>query len=411
MIKSIVIIGAGLAGATAARALRSQGYQGKIHLVGEELHVAYDRPCLSKGALTGAIAEPPAILDSDWYASANIDFYSGTRVTSIDTEGRRVFFEYGEMLKYDRLLLATGAYARRIEIMGSDLSGIFTLRSRSDSQALKQSLGLGRSLVIVGGGLIGCEVATTAINAGVNVTILEAGDELLLRVLGRRTGSWCRNELERLGVRIELNAQASHFEGEGHVKAVVCADGRRIEADTVLVSIGSEPADQLARSAGILCGRGVVVDATGASSCPGVFAAGDAAAWPVESGPPRSLETYLNSVMQAETVATAMLGTAPPALQVATSWTEIAGHRIQMIGNIEGPGEIVLRGSFDNGQPLVLFRVFDGRVEAATAINTPKDFSIATRMLANKIPVSTEELQDVSHNLRSLLKSEIVSVV
>lgn len=411
MIKSIVIIGAGLAGATAARALRSQGYQGKIHLVGEELHVAYDRPCLSKGVLTGAIAEPPAILDSDWYALADIDFYAGTRVTSIDTEGCHVFFEYGEMLKYDRLLLATGAYARRIGIMGSDLSGIFTLRSRNDSQTLKQSLGRGRSLVIIGGGLIGCEVATTAIKAGVNVTILEAGDELLLRVLGRRTGSWCRKELEHLGVRVGLNAQVSHFEGENHVNAVVCADGRRIEADTVLVSIGSEPADALARSAGILCERGVVVDAKGASSCPGVFAAGDVAAWPVESGSPRSLETYFNSVMQAETVAMAMLGTASPTVQVATSWTEIAGHRIQMIGNIEGPGEIVLRGSFDNGQSLVLFRMLDGRVEAAIAINTPKDFSIATRILVNKIRVSAEELQDVSCNLRSLLKSEVLSVV
>ncbi|MDD3757509.1 MAG: FAD-dependent oxidoreductase [Advenella sp.] len=411
MIKSIVIIGAGLAGATAARALRAQGYQGRIHLVGEELHAAYDRPCLSKGALTGTIAEPPMILDADWYVSADIDLYTGTRVISIDGDNRQVHFEFGEILNYDRLLLATGANARRLAITGSDLAGIFTLRSRNDSQVLKQSLGLGRSLVIIGGGLIGCEVATTAIKAGVNVTILEAGDELLLRVLGRRTGSWCRNELERSGVRIELNTQVSHFEGEGHVKAVVCADGRRIEADTVLVSIGSEPADELARSAGILCARGVVVDATGASSCPGVFAAGDVAAWPVESGPPRSLETYLNSVMQAETVATAMLGTATPAVQVSTSWTEIAGHRIQMIGNIEGPGEIVLRGSFDNGQPLVLFRVFDGRVEAATAINTPKDFSIATRMLANRTPVSTEELQDVSHNLRSLLKPEVMTLV
>ncbi|MFU5905656.1 NAD(P)/FAD-dependent oxidoreductase [Pseudomonas aeruginosa] len=406
MIKSIVIIGAGLAGATATRYLRAQGYQGKIHLVGEELHVAYDRTSLSKDTLSGKVVEPPAILDPCWYASADIDLHLGVRVTGIDVVNHQVLFESGDILAYDRLLLATGARARRMAITGSELSGIHTLRDRADSQALRQALEPGQSLVIVGGGLIGCEVATTAINAGAHVTILEAGDELLLRVLGRSTGAWCRNELERLGVRVELNAQAAHFEGEGHVHAVVCADGRRIAADTVLVSIGAEPADELARVAGIACERGVVVDATGASSCPGVFAAGDVAAWPLRSGEQRSLETYLNSHMQAETAAAAMLGKSIPALQVPTSWTEIAGHRIQMVGDIEGPGEVVLRGNVENGQPLVQFRVLDGRVEAATAINAPKDFSVATRLVADHIPVSATKLQDASSNLRDFMKAK-----
>jgi biphenyl 2,3-dioxygenase ferredoxin reductase subunit len=406
MIETIAIIGAGLTGAMAARALRAHGYAGRIHLIGDESHQAYDRTTLSKAVLMGETPEPPAIMDASWYASAHVDVHLGRRVSHLDLASRQIQFESGAPLAYDRLLLATGARARRVAIAGCDLAGIHTLRDLADSQALRQALQPGQSLVIVGGGLIGCEVATTARKVGVKVTILEAGDELLLRVLGHRTGAWCRAELERLGVQVERHAQASRFEGEGHVRAVVCADGRRVAADLVLVSIGADPADELARAAGIACARGVLVDATGASSCPQVFAAGDVAAWPLRGGGQRSLETYLNSQAQAEAAASAMLGKPVPALQVPTSWTEIAGHRIQMIGDAEGPGEIVLRGDAQNGQPLVLFRLLDGCVEAATAINAAKEFSVATRLVGARVPVSAGQLQDVGLNLRDLLKAK-----
>lgn len=406
MIESIVIIGAGLTGAMAARALRAQGYAGRLHLIGDESQQAYDRTTLSKQVLTGEQAEPPAIMDASWYASANVEVQLGRRVSGLDVASRQVRFESGAPLAYDRLLLATGARARRVAIPGCDLAGIHILRDRADSLALRQALQPGQSLVIVGGGLIGCEVATTARKAGVTVTLLEAGDELLLRVLGRRTGAWCRAELERLGVQIERNAQASRFEGEGHVRAVICADGRRVAADGVLVSIGADPADELARAAGIACARGVLVDATGATSCPEVFAAGDVAAWPLRQGGQRSLETYLNSQMEAEIAASAMLSQPVPAPQVPTSWTEIAGHRIQMIGDAEGPGEIVVRGDAQSGQPIVLLRLLDGCVEAATAINATREFSVATRLVGTRVSVSAEQLQDVGSNLRDLLKAK-----
>ncbi|AER56517.1 biphenyl 2,3-dioxygenase ferredoxin reductase subunit (BphA4) [Pseudoxanthomonas spadix BD-a59] len=406
MIEAISIIGAGLAGATAARALRAQGYTGRLHLVGDEPRHAYDRTTLSKAVLKGEQPEPPAILDASWYASADVDLQLGRRVSGLDVANREIQFESGASLAYDRLLLATGARPRRVAIPGCDLAGIHTLRDLADSEALRRALRPGQSLVIVGGGLIGCEVATTARKVGVDVTILEAGDELLLRVLGHRTGSWCRTELERMGVRVERNAQASRFEGEGQVRTVVCADGRQVAADVVLVSIGAEPADELARAAGIACARGVLVDATGASSCPEVFAAGDVAAWPLRQGGQRSLETYLNSQMEAEVAASAMLGAPVPTLQVPSSWTEIAGHRIQMIGDAEGPGEIILRGDAQAGQPLVLFRLLDGCVEAATAINATREFSVATRLVGARIPVSAEQLQDVGSNLRDLLKAK-----
>ncbi|MDY6929516.1 MAG: FAD-dependent oxidoreductase [Pseudomonadota bacterium] len=407
MSKSIVIIGAGLAGVTAARCLRTEGYQGTIHLIGEEPCIAYDRPCLSKELLAGKVNEPAAILGPDWSKSANITLHLAERVTGIDIANRQVRLQSDGHIPYDYVLLATGSRARRIQAEGSNLPGIHTLRTYEDANRLKDSLATAKSLVIIGGGLIGCEVATTASGLGASVTILESGDELLLRVLGRDTGKWCRNELERIGVQVERSAHALRFEGDERVRAVVCTDGRRIEAETVLVSIGAEPADDLARAAGIECqpGGGVLVDATGKSSDPRVFAAGDVAAWPLRSGERRSLETYLNSQIEAETAALAMLGKPQPSPQTQTSWTEISGHRLQMAGDINGPGEIVVRNN-EQSRSRLLFRVLDNRMEAAIAIDDPRDFSIASRLVTRGVPVSTPELADPQFSLRDFLKAK-----
>jgi NAD(P)H-nitrite reductase large subunit len=401
---TIVIVGAGLAGSMTARALRAAGYAGRICLIGEEPIAAYDRPSLSKTVLAGEHEQAPAILEPDWYANNGIELLLGKRVTAIEPELHSVHIESSEPLSYDRLVLATGAHARQMRVPGVTLPGIHRLRHHVDSVALRAALRPGSALVVVGGGLIGCEVATTARKAGVEVTLLEAADELMTRVLGRRIGRWCRGELERLGVQVRLGAQVERFEGQDRVEAVVCKDGSRVEADAVLISIGAEPADELARAAGIACERGIRVDATGATSAPDVYAVGDVAAWPLRGGGQRSLETFLNSQAQAEVVAAALLGQAVPAPQVPTSWTEIAGHRIQMVGDPEGPGEIVTRGDAEAGCPLVVFRVDGDHVEGAIAIDASREFSVASRLVNARTPVSPRALGDPSVNLRDLLK-------
>nr|ABX56041.2 ferredoxin reductase component of biphenyl dioxygenase [Dyella ginsengisoli LA-4] len=407
MIATIAIVGAGLAGTMTAHALRANGYDGRICLIGDEPIPAYDRPSLSKAVLTGEVPEAPALLDQDWYVTNSIEVQLGRRVTGIDAGNRRIVFEDGTSLAYDRLVLATGAHARWMTVPGAQLSGIHRLRHHADSVTLRQTLTSGRSLVVVGGGLIGCEVATTACKSGVDVTLLETADELLQRVLGRRIGLWCRSELEALGVHIELGTQVASFDGEGgHVTSVVLADGRRLPADAVLISIGADPADELARRAGIDCARGILVDGTGATSCSDVYAVGDVAAWPLRGGGQRSLETYLNSQAQAGIVAAAILGKLLPSPQVPIGWTEIAGHHLQMIGDPEGPGEIVVRGDSASGAPLMVFRVFEGRVEGAIAIDASKDFSVATRLVTAQIPVTVARLQDPSVNLRDLMKTQ-----
>lgn len=406
MIQTIAIVGAGLAGATAARALRDKGFEGHIHLIGDESGHAYDRPSLSKAVLLGDLDAPPAIIDGSWYASAQIDVQREARVSHVELTARRLCLDSGKHLVFDRLLLATGARARRLAIPGGDLAGVYTLRDFADSHALREALKPGVSLIIVGGGLIGCEVATAARKAGVEVTILEAAGELLMRVLGRRAGAWCRAELERAGITVHRNARASRLDGTTCVQGVVCADGRRTPADVVLISVGAEPATDLAEQAGVTCGGGVLVDASGASSCPEVFAAGDVAAWPLIEGGRRSLETYLNAQSEALVAASSMLGDRAHARQIPLSWTEIAGHRIQMIGDTVGPGELVLSGDESSGGPFSLFRVTQGRIVAATTVDAARDFACASRLINAQIPIDADRIKDPDFNLRDLLETE-----
>ncbi|WP_293394291.1 FAD-dependent oxidoreductase [Nevskia sp.] len=406
MIRNIAIVGFGLAGASAARSLRGQGYDGRIHLFGEEPVLAYDRPSLSKSVLAGVAAEPPPLLDAGWYTAAGVDVHSGERVQQINPAQRRLLLPSGASLSYDRLLLATGARARTLSLPGATLDGVLTLRDQADSSNLRGRLGPGVSLSIVGGGLIGCEVATTARKAGAEVRILESADELLLRVLGRRVGAWCRERLEALGVVVQRNTRISAFEGKGgRVRAVAFADGERVTADVVLVSIGAEPDTALAQDAGLTCARGVPVDATGLSACPDLFVAGDAACWPLRDGGQRSLETYLNSQAQAATAAAAMLGRAEPSPQVPRAWTEIAGHRIQTIGDFDGPGDWLLRGDAEHGSPLLMLRVQSDAVAAALSVDATKDFATVTRLVEARTRVTLPELRDPAFNLRDFLRA------
>ena len=407
MISSVVIIGAGLAGVTAARTLRSEGYEGRIHLIGKEFTNAYDRPSLSKSVLSGKHELPPSLVDSSWYEKAKIDLHLGESVSNIDYKNQTVQLEScGSLIKYDRLLLATGSHARKSIIEGVDLDGVFYLRNLGESLNMREAIHPGKSLVIIGGGLIGCEVATTARLAGLDVTILETANELLWRVLGRETGAWCRSQLEKLGIKVGLNSEVSQIEGNHSVSEVICADGNRFPCDLVLISIGAEPTDALACTTGIDCDRGIKVDSSGKTSHKNIYAAGDVALWPSFKGRNRSFQTYINSQKQAEIVACSMLGTAFESPQISSSWTEIAGHRIQMLGDIEGQGEQVIRGEWSDTCSLCLFRIYDDRIEAVIAINMPKEYSIASRLLTSGVRVSKKEIQDTSINLRSLLNNK-----
>ncbi|MFP3562994.1 NAD(P)/FAD-dependent oxidoreductase [Paraburkholderia sp. SIMBA_030] len=403
MTSHVAIVGNGVAGFSTAQALRADGFDGRISLIGSEAYLPYDRPSLSKAVLGGLLERPPVLAESAWFDEARIELLTGRTVSSLDAVARRIGFEDGATLAADAIVLATGSRARGLPLPGSQLRGVVSLRTYDDVQPLCRSWTTGTRLVIVGGGLIGCEVATTARKLGLEVTILEAADELLVRVLGRRVGAWLREALLAMGVQVELRTGVAGFSGAQQLEAVTASDGRRFTADNALVCIGAEPADQLARQAGLTCDRGVIVDDRGATSAEGVFAVGDVASWPLRDGGRRSLETYLNAERQAAAVAAAILGKARSAPQVPVSWTEIAGHRMQMAGDIEGPGEFIMRGTLGDGAAL-LFRLSGGRLQAVVAMDAPRDFAVATRLVEAGAVVEPARLGDLSNNMRDFLR-------
>lgn len=405
MATHVAIIGNGVAGFTTAQALRAEGFEGRISLIGNEPHLPYDRPSLSKAVLGGSLEHPPVLAEADWYGEARIDMLSDRSVTNLNVDARTISLDDGSTFAADAIVIATGSRARTLALPGSQLTGVVTLRTYDDVRPLCRGWTPATRLVIAGGGLIGCEVATTARKLGLAVTILESADELLVRVLGRRIGAWLRGLLTELGVRVELGTGVAGFSGDDRLEEVLASDGRRFAADNALVCIGAEPEDQLARQAGLSCDRGVIVDDHGATHAEGVFAVGDAASWPLRDGGRRSLETYMNAQRQAAAVAAAILGKHGSAPQVPVSWTEIAGHRMQMAGDIEGPGEFVLRGTLGDGAAL-LFRLRDGRIQAVVAVDAPRDFAMAARLVEARAAIEPARLADFSNSMRDLVRAQ-----
>lgn len=408
MTATIAVIGNGVAGVSAVQALRSEGYDGRLFLIGDEAGLPYDRTTLSKAVLAGEKSAPPLLCAVDRYAALDVEVVVGRAVAQLDRARRHLLFADGAGLLVDRVLIATGAKARVPQLPGGALRGVGTLRTTANVLTLRESWQSGQRLVVVGGGLIGCEIAGTARKLGLEVTILEAADELLTRVLGRRVGAWCRQRLEALGVTVRLGTAVAEFVGSDRLTAAIGDDGTRFEADSALVCVGAEPATALAESAGLQCRRGILVDASGCTASEGVFAAGDAASWPLRSGGVRSLETYLNSQNQGAAVALAMLGRPVPTPQVPLSWTEIAGHRLQMAGDLEGPGELIARGRLGE-EPAVLFRLAGGQVSAAVAVNAPRDFASAKRLVETGAVVAPGALGDTTISLRELQQATCVT--
>ncbi|MGQ0622350.1 MAG: NAD(P)/FAD-dependent oxidoreductase [Panacagrimonas sp.] len=405
MSAGVAIIGAGLAALAVARTLRAESFDERIVMIGDESPGPYDRTTLSKSVLAGAAENPPPLAPASWYDEAGIELITGRRVVAIDPGSGTILFDREGELKAARIVLATGASSRRCPTPGADSDRVLLLRSLSDVRKLQGALRGARRIAIIGGGLIGCEVASTARKLGLSVVLVESSQEFLMRVLGPQVGRWCRSALIELGVECHPGCQVSSFVTRPDGITIECAGSADITADLALICVGAVPNDGLARQAGIPTANGVLVDAAGRTSVEGVYAAGDVACWPVRDSAPRSLETYLNSQDQGETVAKSILGRHREAPQEPRSWTEIAGHRIQVVGDFVGEGEHLTRGDLAKGSALI-FRVREGRVVAALGVNVPKDFAIATRLVDARISTSAAALSDSSINLRSLLSAQ-----
>src|SRR5262245_55944763 len=298
----ILIVGAGQAAIQAIDTLRRKGFAGQLTLVGEEPWLPYQRPPLSKKFLAGGMErEKLLIRPQTFYADQRVQTHLGRRAAELDTRAQSVRLDDGTDIHYDKLLLATGSAPRHLPVPGANLGGVHLLRNIADVERIRADLVTSRKLVIIGAGYIGLEVASTAREMGLEVTLLEQTDRVLSRVTAPEISAFYEAEHSKRGVRVLCRTQVSALEGsQGRVRSVICEDGFAYEADVVVVGIGVGPRDDLAQAAGLDCLNGIVVDQHCRTSDPNIYAAGDCTSHPsIHYGRHVRLESVDNAFEQA----------------------------------------------------------------------------------------------------------------
>lgn len=404
--RSIVIVGAGQAGGSAAAFLRQFGWLGAITLLGEEPVAPYHRPPLSKAWLKGETdAAALALRPAGFYAKQGIDLRPGTRAVAIDRAGRRLHLADGEALPWDYLILATGARPRLLALPGHDLGGVLELRTVADAERLHGALQPGGvRLAVIGGGYIGLEVAASARALGAEVVVLEREARLLARVAGEVLAAFMLDSHRARGVVVELGAAVEALEGEGGaVRGVRLMDGRLLGCDVVLVGVGAVPNDELARVAGLECAGGVAVDLTTRTSDPAIHAVGDCTLRPL---PPHGrmgrLESVPNAVEQARQAAAALCGRPPPPPEVPWFWSDQYELRLQMAGLPFGACDAIVRGDMAGPGFAVFHLAADGVLLAVEAVNAAPEFMAGRLMIGRGQRVARERLADPSLSMRDI---------
>ena len=400
----VVILGAGHAGGTAAALLRQYGFEGAITLVGEEPIPPYQRPPLSKAWLKGeADADSLALKPLEFYAEATIDFRPGVLAEALDRAARTVALSDGTSLSYDTLILATGARAIRLPIEGADLKNVLVLRTAADAEALKATLGPGKHLAVVGGGYIGLEVAASGRALGADVVVLERETRLLARVACKELSTFFRANHEAHGVRFELGASVTGFEGrDGKVSGVKLADGRVIACDVAVVGVGVAPNDELAKAAGLETARGVVVDLDARTSDPAIFAIGDVAHRPMPIYDRMfRMESVPNALEQAKQVAAAITGRPRPAGECPWQWSDQYDLKLQIAGYAFDVDRVLVRGDPASGK-FAIFHLKGDQVQSVEASNSPPEFMMGKLLILNRKPVDKVRLADPSISMKEV---------
>lgn len=398
----IVIVGAGQAAGQAAASLRQEGYEGEILILGDEEHLPYQRPPLSKQYLMGehGLEKGVYLRPEKFYADKRIEIRTGVSVTGIDKDAKTVTTDAGESIDYDKLLLATGSRPRILNVPGSDLEGIFYLRTIADVDRIRDAMAGASKAVIVGGGYIGLEVASVAVVSGLEVSVLEMESRILQRVTTPEMSEFYDRLHKGRGVDILTETTVTGFEGEGHVERVVCGD-KTIEADIVIVGIGIVPNTELAAGAGIEVDNGIVVDDHCRTSAPDVYAAGDCTNHPNPLlGRRLRLESVPNAMEQARVAAANMAGGDKVYEAIPWFWSDQYELKLQMVGFSTDGDTQVIRGDKDANR-FAVFYLKDGAVVAVDAVNSPREFMVCKQLYGKQVDPAT--LADPDTDLKSLL--------
>ena len=402
----VIVAGAGQAAGEFAFRLRQSGYEKPITLIGEESHLPYQRPPLSKAFLAGDISSDSLLLRPPAsYEKSRIDVVSNTRVERIDRAAHSITLSTGAQHGYETLVLATGGRVRPLTCPGSDLAGLFYLRTIADVDFLRHRLAAGTRLVIIGGGYVGLEVAAVARKHELDVTLIEAAPRVLARVAGLEISAFYEQAHRDAGVAIYTGAAVESLaEGApGHVGHVVLTDGRRFPADFVLAGIGLLPNVELAAAAGLKVDNGIWVDEYCRTEDPDILAIGDCSNHPSSFlGRRARLESVPNALEQARVAADTISGKMLPYSAIPWFWSDQYNLKLQAVGVSENYDQVVQRGSMEE-RAFTMFYLRAGVVIAADSVNRPADFMAAKRVVGQALTIPAADLADISRPLKDLI--------
>ena len=400
---TIAIVGASLAGSSAAATLREEGFDGRVVLIGTEPQMPYDRPPLSKNYLRGVTPfEKTLLRPTEFYRERDIEMRLGTTVTRVDVEKRALALQDGERLDFDQLLIATGGRNKRFPIPGIDLPGVYDLRTVADADRIREAMARGGRAVVVGMGFIGAEVAAAMRQSGLEVVAVEPFKTPLYRALGEEIGRVVEGLHRDNGVEMILADAVTAFEGAGQVERVVTRDGRRIECSLAVFGLGIEPVTELVAGTPVRVDNGIVVDDQSRTNVPGIFAAGDVANHyhPV-CGRQMRVEHWQNGVKQGAAAARSMLGRGQSYDEVHWFWSDQFDANIQYAGFHAAWDRIVVRGSLAS-RKFLAFYLTGGRVESVVAINQGRDMRRTFPIIRARVAVDPARLEDPNVDLRTL---------
>ncbi|EHY91236.1 NAD(P)/FAD-dependent oxidoreductase [Saccharomonospora azurea] len=400
---TVVIVGAGLAGAKAAETLRAEGFSGAIRLVGAEEELPYERPPLSKDYLLGdAERASTAVHESGWYADNEVDLLLGTAAVDVHRDTRDVELAGGRRLAYTHLILATGASPRRLSLPGAELKGVYYLRELRDSDRIRAALRTGNPVAVIGGGWIGLEVAAAAWQYGCPVTVVEPQTVPLGSTLGTEVGQYFADAHRRHGVRVLTGQRPRSLIGSGHVMGVTTDAGEEIEADTVLIAVGASPNTALARGGGLPlddANHGIVVDEYLRTADPTIAAAGDvASARHPFYGRHVRVEHWANALGMGPAAARTLQGRGQPYDELPFFYTDQYDIGMEFIGLLDprASHDLVVRGDMEENS-FHTFWLADGRVVAGMHVNRWSDgIEPAKRLIRSRATVDAARLADPS---------------
>lgn len=401
----LVIVGAGQSAIQCITSLRKEDYPGLITLVGEEEHLPYQRPPLSKGFLEDTVSNERLYFKKlEFFVENKVQLKLGTKAEEIDIENNNIHLSDNTKLSFDKLVFATGSSVRKLDFPGKDLNSIHYLRGLDDALSIKKDLQTRQNIVVVGAGYIGLEVAAIAAKQNKSVTVIEMADRVMNRTVDPQISDYYLKLHQKNGVTFKFNTSLKEIVGASNPEKVICSDGTEVKADMVIIGAGIMPNVELAENAGLSCDNGIVVNEFGKTDHANIYACGDCTNHPNKLLNKKiRLESVHNAMEQSKTVASSIINKSIEYNQIPWFWSDQYDHKLQIVGLSGEHDKVIMRGDMSEAK-FMLFYTKDEKLIAVDAVNNSKEFLICKKLVANKVTIKPDEVSNPDTNLNDLIE-------